>query len=68
MHKHKIECRIIEVIHRGLLGQNLTELAFQHDDTILKGPPSLLLQITSQSLNAPIKTSVDAMPGVNGQP
>ena len=38
MHKHKIKYRIIGVMHRGLLGKNITKLDFHHDGMIIKSP------------------------------
>jgi hypothetical protein len=36
-------------------------LEIRHGDTIIKAPSFLLLQMTPQSINAPIMTFADAM-------
>jgi hypothetical protein len=42
MHKHKMKCKIIGVMHRGLPGHDLPKLAFYHGDTIIKALSFLL--------------------------
>ena len=54
MHKHKLKCRIIEVIHRGLPEKNITKLAIHHGDTIIKTPSFPIIQMTPWFIIIPI--------------